>query len=83
MTAAQKTMFGIGLAVSAFTITFIEPRSAFAHMDCHARYDDVKSKINSKSLSADHREAAFRIAQHAYDMCTIGDEETADVFFEN
>ena len=51
-------------------------------MDCHAAYEAAKTTINGKQISADHREAGFRIAHHAYDLCTIGDEDQAKRFFD-
>ena len=58
------------------------PAPASAKMDCHASYEAAMTTINAKQVSADHREAAFRIAHHAYDLCTIGDEDQAKRFFE-
>ena len=69
-------------AIILATAVAVLPASAFAKMDCHAAYEAAKTKINTKQTSADHREAAFRIAHHAYDLCTIGDEVGAQGFFD-
>ncbi len=69
------------LATAAMTLA-LSAAPAAARMDCHAEYDAAKATINKKNVSADHREAAFRLAQHAYDLCTIGDEEWAKRFFD-
>lgn len=55
---------------------------ASARMDCHALYDEAKNNINKRTTTADHREASFRLAQHAYDLCTVGDEDWAKRFFD-
>ena len=69
------------LLLAAVAITLL-PAAASAKMDCHAAYEAAKTSINTKKISADHREAGFRIAHHAYDLCTIGDEDQALRFFE-
>ena len=71
----------LALALAAAAVTLL-PTAAFAKMDCHAAYEAAKSTINSRQVSADHREAGFRIAHHAYDLCTIGDEDQAKRFFD-
>lgn len=69
------------LALAAAAVALL-PASAFAKMDCHATYEAAMTKINAKQISPDHREAAFRVAHHAYDLCTIGDEVGAQGFFD-
>ena len=66
--------------LAAFTALAASP--AAAKMDCHAMYEQARTTINKKDVSADHREAAFRLAQHAYDLCTVGDEDFAKRFFD-
>ena len=58
------------------------PATAFAKMDCHAEYDSAMTAVNSRQISAEHRNASFRIAHHAYDLCTIGREADAKTFFD-
>jgi hypothetical protein len=71
------------LLLAAATMTLgLQATPASARMDCHAEYDAAKTAINKKNVSADHREAGFRLAQHAYDLCTVGDEEWAKRFFD-
>ena len=71
----------IVLALATAAVALL-PASAFAKMDCHASYEAAMTKINAKQISPDHREAAFRVAHHAYDLCTIGDEVGAQGFFD-
>ena len=68
------------ILVSAATALSAAP--AFAKMDCHASYEAAMTSVNSRAISPEHREAAFRIAHHAYDLCTIGDEIGAKGFFD-
>ena len=69
------------LAVAAAAVAAL-PATAFAKMDCHAVYEATKTHINGKQIGADHREAAFRLASHAYDLCTIGDEVASQSLFD-
>lgn len=69
------------LAIGLLSVGLL-PATASAKMDCHASYEAAMTTVNSKPLSPDHREAAFRIAHHAYDLCTIGDEDQAKRIFE-
>ena len=71
----------ITFALAIATVVAL-PASAFAKMDCHAAYEAAKTHVNAKQISADHREAAFRIAHHAYDLCAIGDEVASQGLFD-
>ena len=76
--ASSRTRFAILLATSMALVA----QPATAKMDCHALYDEAKTTINKRTATADHREASFRLAQHAYDLCTVGDEDFAKRFFD-
>lgn len=73
----KATVLALATAAAALL-----PAAAFAKMDCHAEYDSAMTAVNGKQISAEHRDASFRIAHHAYDLCTIGREADAKTFFD-
>jgi type II secretory pathway component PulM len=52
-------------------------------MDCEAQLEAAQAALSAmKTLSPGARAARARIAQHAYDLCMVGDEPSAKKYFE-
>ncbi len=70
------------LAVAAALAVVASVAPASAKMDCDAKLAEAHSALGKMSgLSAGQRAARARLAIQAYDLCTVGDEDTATKFF--
>lgn len=70
-----KVFAAAALLIGAYTV----PASA---MDCDAKLAEAHNALGKmNSLSAGQRAARARIAIQAYDLCTVGDTDSATKFF--
>lgn len=71
-----RTLTAAILLAGAFSLP------ASAKMDCDAMFAEAQAALMSmKNLTAGQRASRSRIALQAYDLCSVGDEDSATKFF--